>query len=142
VEVTGSPPLYLHVASTQRDGAFYVYLEDVGPTGRVTYLTEGLLRAIHRSTRPIQEAPYVPLGVYHSFYKTDALPLMPGEVTEIPITLLPISVLIRKGHCIRVAIAGYDKTMNARYPESGTPTLTVWRDAGHPSRIIIPTIPR
>ena len=141
LEITGSPTIYLHVASTHTDGAFHVYLEDVGPDGRVTYLTEGLLRGIHRQTRPPQSAPYVPLGVYHSYLQADALPLVPGEVAEIPITLEPISVLIRKGHGVRVAIAGYDRSLDDRYPETGIPTLTFWRDAGHPSRITLPSRP-
>ena len=138
LEITGSPTVYLHVASTHSDGAFHVYLEDVGPSGRVSYLAEGLLRAIHRQIKPPESAPYVPLGVYHTFFKADALPLKPGEIVEVPITMVPISVLIRKGHAIRVAIAGYDKTMDDRYPENGTPTLILWRTAGHPSRIVLP----
>ena len=44
IELTGSPTVTLFVASTHEDGAFYVYLEDVGPDGRISYLTEGMLR--------------------------------------------------------------------------------------------------
>jgi uncharacterized protein len=38
----------LYIASTAEDVAFHIYLEDVAPGGHVTYLTEGVLRAIHR----------------------------------------------------------------------------------------------
>ena len=31
----------LHLASTEADGAFIVYLEDVAPDGTVRYITEG-----------------------------------------------------------------------------------------------------
>jgi putative CocE/NonD family hydrolase len=48
VEITGHPVVTLYVASTATDGAFYVYLEDVDENGRVTYVTEGQLRALHR----------------------------------------------------------------------------------------------
>jgi putative CocE/NonD family hydrolase len=48
LEVTGTPLLNLYVSSTASDGAFHAYLEDLAPDGRVTYLTEGLLRAIQR----------------------------------------------------------------------------------------------
>jgi putative CocE/NonD family hydrolase len=48
MEITGHPVVTLYVASTAADGAFYVYLEDVDEDGRVTYLTEGQLRALHR----------------------------------------------------------------------------------------------
>ena len=37
----------LQLSSTKPDGALHVYLEDVAPDGRVTYLTEGVLRLVH-----------------------------------------------------------------------------------------------
>ncbi len=140
LEITGSPTVVMHVASTHTDGAFHLYLEDIGPDGRVTYLTEGLLRAIHRKTIDPGSAPFVPLGVYHTFREADAMPLVPGEVTEIPITLNPISVVIKEGHALRVAIAGHDAAMKDRYPESGTPALTFQRNSEYPSHMWIPVM--
>jgi predicted acyl esterase len=138
LEMTGSPTVYLHVSSDHEDGAFHVYLEDVSPEGRVTYLTEGLLRAIHRKVRDRSEAPFVPIGIYHSFLKADAAPLVPGEVTEIDITLLPFSTVFRKGHSIRVAIAGHDMSMKDRCPKEGVPELSLERNARYPSRLVLP----
>lgn len=138
LEMTGSPAVYLYVSSSHEDGAFHVYLEDVAPDGRVTYLTEGLLRAIHRKVGNHSEAPYVPLGIYHSFLEADAAPLVAGEVAEIGITLLPFSTVFRKGHSIRVAVAGHDMSMKGRCPEEGVPELRVERNARHPSRLILP----
>ena len=142
LELTGSPITTLYVASTHEDGAFYVYLEDVGPDGRVSYLTEGLLRAIHRRTADPATAPYVPLGVYHTFKKADALPLIPGEVAEIAITLLPISTVFMKGHSIRIAVAGHDDSLKDRYPKEGIPVLTVQRNSTNPSRVVLPVLRR
>ena len=48
IEITGHPIVSLFVTSTHTDGAFFVYLEDVDENGKVTYLTEGELRALHR----------------------------------------------------------------------------------------------
>ncbi len=138
LEMTGSPTVYLYVSSDHEDGAFHVYLEDVSPNGRVTYLTEGLLRAIHRKMRDPSDAPFVPLGIYHSFLKADAAPLVPGEVAEIGITLLPISTVFRKGHSIRVAVAGHDKSMKDRCPKEGVPELSIERNARYPSRVVLP----
>jgi putative CocE/NonD family hydrolase len=138
LEMTGSPTVYLYVSSDHEDGAFHVYLEDVSPDGRVTYLTEGLLRAIHRMVRDNSEAPFVPLGIYHSFLKVDAAPLIPGKVTEIGITLLPFSTVFRKGHSIRVAVAGHDLSMKDRCPKEGVPELFIERNAEYPSRVILP----
>jgi putative CocE/NonD family hydrolase len=142
LEVTGSPIMTLYVSSTHEDGAFYVYLEDVGPDGRVSYLTEGLLRAIHRRTADPATAPYVPLGVFHTFKKADALPLVPGETAEIAITLLPVSTVFKKGHSLRLAVAGHDDSLKDRYPRQGTPVLTVERSSTHPSHVLLPVMRR
>jgi len=138
LELTGSPIMTLYVASTHEDGAFYVYLEDVGPDGRVSYLTEGLLRAIHRKKADPATAPYVPLGVYHTFSKADALPLVPGEIAEVAITLFPISTVFKKGHSIRLAIAGHDDALKDRYPKEGIPVLNIQRNSVYPSQVDLP----
>jgi len=56
------------------------------------------------------------------------------------IWLLPTSVLIRKGHKLRIALAGADKDTCRRYPDEGTPTITIKRENTHPSFIDIPII--
>lgn len=140
-ELTGHPVVCLQVSSTETDGAFYVYLEDVAPDGMVVYLTEGELRAIHRqvSTEP---PPVAVFGPYHTFKRADARPLVPGEVTEITFDLLPISTIIRAGNRLRVAIAGHDADTFVRYPAEGTPVLTFERNAQHASWIDLPLQPR
>lgn len=141
VEITGHPVVTLYVRSTATDGAFYVYLEEVDPDGRVVYLTEGQLRAIHRRVSepdPVLEH----FGPRHSFLRDDAMPLVPGEVAELRFRLLPVSVRVRKDHRLRVAIAGHDRDTFARIPEEGVPTITVRRDRAHPSRIDLPVVER
>ena len=140
IEITGSPTVNLQILSTHADGAFHVYLEDVAPDGRVTYMTEGLLRAIHRKIGDTKTAPYVPLGVYHSLRKVDVQPLVPGEVAEISITLCPISVLIFTGHRIRLAIAGHDAALNTRYPLDGIPELRFQRNSAQASYLQLPVM--
>lgn len=140
LEITGSPVVTLQVASSHSDGAFHVYLEDVAQDGRVTYLTEGLLRAIHRKIADPKTAPYVPLGVYHTLRKVDIQPLVPDEVAEICITLQPISVLVFAGHRIRLAIAGHDAALKTRYPAEGTPVLRFFRNGVHASSLQLPVM--
>jgi putative CocE/NonD family hydrolase len=138
-EFTGCPIVTLYVTSTAADGAFFVYLEDVDETGKVTYVTEGQLRAIHRKVSE-NPPPYKQLTPYHSFKREDSMPLVPGEVTELSFGLLPTSVLIRKGHCIRVAIAGHDKDTFTRIPAEETPVIAVARNKTHASFIDLPII--
>ena len=140
VEITGYPVVTLYVASTHADCAFYVYLEDVDPRGEVTYVTEGQLRAIHRKVST--GSPYVSPVPYHSFRQADAAPLVPGEVAEVTFGLHPTSVLIRKGHRIRIGIAGHDAGTFQRYPAEGAPVWRIHRDPQLASRIDLPRAPR
>jgi putative CocE/NonD family hydrolase len=132
VEITGNPVITLYVASTETDGAFHVYLEDVAPDDRVTYITEGIMRTIHRAESGARPEPH------HTFERADAAPMVPGEVTEIRFNLYATSVLIEKGHRIRIAIAGHDASVFARYPAAGTPVLTVQRNSVCPSHVELP----
>ena len=136
-EITGHPIVTLYVASTATDGAFYVYLEDVDETGKVIYVTEGQLHAVHRQVST-ETPPYKMLPPYHSFKKKDAKPLVPGEVTELTFGLLPTSVLIGKGHRLRIAIAGHDKDTFARIPAEGTPEISVQRNSVYASHVDLP----
>ena len=139
LELTGHPIITLYMTSTHTDGAIFTYLEDVDEKGKVIYITEGQLRLIHRKISP-EEPPYKITVPYHSFRKKDSQSIVLGEIMEISYGLLPTSVLIRKGHRIRVAIAGADKDTFNRYPAEGTPTYNIKRNKNHTSYIDIPFI--
>jgi putative CocE/NonD family hydrolase len=138
LEITGSPLLTLEMSSTTSDGALHAYLEDVSPEGRVTYLDEGVFRIIDRKEVDPKTLPYEPLGPAHSFLRKDSDPLTPGEPATIRFALYPTSVLLRKGHRIRLALAGADASMFLRYPPDSTPTWTVYRQAHRPSSLELP----
>jgi uncharacterized protein len=138
VEITGTPVLTLEMSSTASDGALHAYLEDVSEQGRVTRIDEGVFRIIDRKEVDPKSLPYEPIGPAHSFLRKDAEPLTPGEPAKIRFSLLPTSILLRKGHRIRVAMAGADAAVFQRYPAAGTPTWTVHRDRLMPSFIELP----
>jgi len=138
VEITGYPLLTLYLASSARDAAVYAYLEDVDEEGRVTYVTEGQLRPIHRRLA-LDAAPYDVQVPYRSFRRQDMEPLAPGEVMEVAFGLHPTSVLIRRGHRLRLSIAGHDEGTFPRIPARGTPVLTVERNTERASRLELPT---
>ena len=137
-EITGHPIVTLYVRSTEEDGAFIVYLEDIAPDGKVTYITEGELRGVMR--RISDEPPeYKKPGPHRSMLRADAMPLVPGEVAELTFELWATSVLIREGHSIRIAVAGADADTFMRYPRNGAvPTLTVQRNAEFSSVVRLP----
>jgi hypothetical protein len=142
MEITGNAIVTLHMASTHEDGIVIVYLEDVNEKGYVTYVTEGELRLIQRKPASPEDLPYRSNIQFHTFLKQDGSPMLPGKIAEITFGLLSTSVLIRKGHRLRVAIAGADKDSFERIPTEGIPTLTIARDKDHPSCIELPVIPR
>jgi hypothetical protein len=139
MEITGYPVVTLYATSTEPDGVFYVYLEDVDESGCVTYVTEGLLRSIHRKVST-DKPPYELQVPYHSYKEADAMPMVPGEIAEITFGLLPTSVLIRKGHRIRISIAGHDAGTFVRIPQVGTPVFTIGRNNQHASYIDLPVV--
>jgi uncharacterized protein len=138
VEISGSPAVILNVASTATDGAFFAYLEDVAPDGRVTYLDEGELRAVSRKPMETTARPYnSPCGASGSS-RNDAEPLVPGNPVELRICMWPTSVLLRKDHQIRIALAGADAGTFRRYPPRGDVTWTVYRQTELRSYVELP----
>jgi putative CocE/NonD family hydrolase len=142
LELTGQPVVTLRVASTASDGNFFVYLEDVDPNGKTTYITEGELRALHRK-QSSEPPPYRTTYPYRSFHKKDAQPLIPGQVATLTFQLQATSVLLRASHRIRIAIAGADQGTFLRIPPiaQGDVTLRVSRGGNEPSFIDLPIVP-
>lgn len=139
IEITGHPVVHLYIRSTATDGQVFVYLETVDPDGRVRMLTEGQLRALHRKVSD-KTPPYKMFGPYHSLKKKEAEPLIPGDVTEIAFDLLPLSVLLKQGQRIRLAIAGADKDTFALIAGCENPKITVERNCVYPSCIDLPFV--
>lgn len=136
IQLTGTPTVTIHLSSTHEDGAVLVYLEDVDEQGKSTYITEGGLRLIHRKELSDSTKSYN----LHSYNEEDAQPMVPGKAETIKLNLLPTSVLIKKGHSIRVAIAGADKSTFDRLPKNGTPTLSIYRSISGSSFITLPIV--
>lgn len=136
IQITGTPVVRLNMTSTLEDGAVLVYLEDVDENGKSTYITEGGLRLIHRKEAVQDEAQFN----MHTFSEKDAKPMIPGEICEVAFKLWPTSVLIQKGHSIRIAIAGADKSIFDRTPKRGTPTYEIMRNTTQLSFITLPVV--
>lgn len=137
-EVTGHPIITLYISSGSTDGNFFVYLEDVDEKGRVTYVTEGVLRALHRKLSD-QPRPYRDVVPYRSFKRADSLPLLPNEIAELTFDLLPTSYLFKQGHRIRLALAGADRDHFA-VMSGATPKIKFYRDNTHPSHVNLPVV--
>jgi len=128
VHVLGFPVVTMRLATSGTDGAVYVYLEDVDPDGDVSYLTEGCLRFLHRRTAG--PADPTRLGVPRTFGRSAALHVVPGNLMDLTVQLLPVSAVVPAGHRVRVAIAGHDDSCFTRYgPAEETFTLSLGSDS-------------
>jgi uncharacterized protein len=113
-ELTGHVAAELWLAASEADAAIHLYLTEVEVGGRERYVTEGVLRALHR-----KDAADTPA------HRTNAAPLKPGEPARLRIALLPVSWRLRRGSRLRLAIAGADADHFAQVPHGRPPTLTL-----------------
>ncbi|MDE2756715.1 MAG: CocE/NonD family hydrolase, partial [Acidobacteriota bacterium] len=140
VELTGHISARLWVSSSAPDTDFTVKLLDVYPPnpdypeGYDLNLVDGILRVRYRN----------------GFEKEE--PMRPGEVHAIEIDLPPTSNCFKAGHRIRVDVSSSNFPRFDVNPNTGEPTgrhtrsqparNRVYLDAGRPSHLILPVIPR
>jgi putative CocE/NonD family hydrolase len=137
VEVTGPITAHLWIASSAVDTDFGLMLLDVHPDGKafnMMPMDAGFLRARYRDS---EESPVF---------------LTPGEPTEIVISGMVTSNLFRAGHRIRILVSSsrfpvFDRNLNTGEPPAASSHMisahqTILHDAAHPSRVILPVIPR
>ena len=140
LEVTGPAVIKLWISSSTPDTDFTAKLIDVYPPnpdypqGYALNLTDSILRARYRNNRNQGEL------------------MEPGEVYQLEISLYPTSNLFKKGHRIRLDIAGSNFPRFDVNPNTGEPIglnrltavtkNTVHHDRIHPSHIVLPIISR
>lgn len=123
-ELTGHVIADLTIACSEADASILCYLSEVEADGRVRYVTEGLLRALHRKEAP-HPPDYVCTWPYRTFHGQDAAPLTPGRAERIRIPLLPTSWVFRKGSRLRFSIAGTDANHMKQIPHGRPPVFTL-----------------
>ena len=139
VEVTGSIAVQLWISSTAVDTDFTAKLVDVHPAnddypdGFDMLLTDSVIRCRYREG-----------------FEQEVL-MTPGEVYPVMITLPATSNLFDSGHRIRIDISSSNWPRLELNPNTGEPIgrhthqvvahQTVYADAGHPSRVVLPVIP-
>jgi len=159
-EVTGHPIVDLWVSSSADNGDIFVYLEDVDEKGTAVLVSEGQLMAgfaklvdnNEMGTAGVNILPKLP---WHGFTKNDFVEdiFAGGKIVELYFDLMPTSWVFRKGHSIRISIACADWPtfrLNPKLspnnkpddPANIIPTISVYHDADHPSKIQLPIIPQ
>lgn len=131
-EITGPVTVELWAATSAPDTDFTAKLCEVHGDGRVINLCDGIVRA-------------------RAFLPT---PLQPGASYPYTIDLWETSVLVPAGHRLRLEISSSSFPQFEANPNTGNPVgtdrdadvrvarQTVFHDPVHPSRVILPVIPR
>jgi predicted acyl esterase len=114
-----------------------VYLSEVDADGRSWFITEGLLRLLHR--REAEPPPsYRTTWPYRTFRREDARHMQPGVPEMVSFALLPVSWTVQAGSRLRVAIAGTDADHFAQVPHGRPPRLEFTLGGEHASFIDLP----
>lgn len=138
----GAAHLFMEIDTD--DTNLIVRLWDEAPSGSRALVTTGFLKASHRELddRTREGDPYHP--------HTRAVPVTPGVIQEYVIRLYPFSHALRPGHRLVTELMSNEPMADAHNallpPEamhlpSGRATChKVYRDAEHPSRLVLPYI--
>ena len=141
-EVTGPISLTLWASTRGTDINFFVSLLDVDPEGDEKLLTRGWLKGSHREIDPDRSKPWKPFHPH-----TNPKPLVPGEVYEFKIEIVPTSNLFKVGHKICLKISGADNEEPKAMLDlirgrhlwgSESTTVTIYHDEDRPSYLLLP----
>ncbi|WP_081076269.1 CocE/NonD family hydrolase [Burkholderia cepacia] len=114
----------LRMSIDQGDASIFVYLSEVDSEGRIFYITEGMLRAIHRKT---SDAPanYVTAWPFRSYSRADASRVTAGVAEDFTIPLLPVAWTLKKGSKLRLSISGADAGHYVPMPYGRPPVFSI-----------------
>jgi len=138
IVLVGHPVVTLHLATEAGDFDCRVYLEEINAECETQLLTDGVLRAWHRT---ISNPPFQSLDLpYHRHFKEDLALFPPNSVVELKFDCKPLSTVIVSGHRIRLSITctnlnGETNTSN----ESGA-KIQLHRSGQYPSFVELPTV--
>jgi uncharacterized protein len=138
LEIAGHPVVSLWLSSSEPDAAVFAYLTEVEADGTARYVTEGLLRAIHRAEAPAPRN-YRTTWPWRSFARAASKPMPIDEPQLLRFALLPTAWRFAKGSRIRLSIAGADADHFVQTPHGRPPMLTVLSGGDRASAIELPT---
>lgn len=147
-EFTGPITLYLYAAIDVDDANFLVKIWDIMPGGQRHPISRyGALKASHPYL-PEKSLPWKP---FHDHSRSE--PVEPGKVNLYVIEINPLGWVFNPGHAVQLEITSMDfveeqKTMwtgkvgaMGPIPSARTIGYRIFRDAVHPSHLLMPFIP-
>lgn len=141
-ELIGTGAAHLFVEIDQPDTNLILRIWDEAPGGSRQLITTGYLKASHRELddRTTEGSPRHP--------HTRSVPVEPGVIEEYVVRLYPFVATFRRGHRMLVELSNDEPLSDAHnallppdafhLPVGRAVTHKVYRDAAHPSRLVLP----
>lgn len=142
-EVCGPMVLNLYASTTDKEVLWFISFFEEDPAGKEKILTRGWLRGSQRRIDPEKSKPWQP---YHSHDKRE--PLIPGEVYEFNVEIIPTGVLFKAGSRFGINIKATDRDAvatdfldNHAYGHlwrETTAEIRVYHNNQYPSHLLVP----
>ena len=142
-EIIGRIAMDLFGSTSLTDILWFVTLFVQDSQANSITLSRGWLRGSHRAVDESRSKPWAP---YHPHVSSE--PLVPDNIYEFKIQMLPISYLFSPGTRLGIRISCSDKTETPRTPNEATAfghisgqsisRVTVYHDADNPSHVLLP----
>lgn len=138
VPIVGHPIAHIWLSVSTPDLDIFAYLEEVDKNGNSKYITQGNLRASHRT---LGKAPFENFSLpWHNYYKSELKSIPSGEPVELVFDLLPTAYRISKGNRIRITITCADADNFETLKNNPAPKIQLLRDIRHPSFVALPVV--
>lgn len=141
LHLAGVPVVTLQLSSDNaRDADVYAYLSVVQPDGSSRLLTEGILRASHRT---LGKAPYDNFGLpFPTSASADVLAAAPLSTTPVTLefAMLAIGRIVKPGERLRLTISGADRGNTVTPEQTPVPRLGVHVGGREGSRLRLPVL--
>ncbi|WP_051286567.1 CocE/NonD family hydrolase [Megalodesulfovibrio gigas] len=122
----GTPLVRTAVAVNATDLSLFAYLEAVSPDGKAHMLSEGLLRALHRSEiTPLPAVRCEGVPALHSFTRDAMALLEPETPTVMAVPLLPTAASVPQGWRLRLTLTTCDTGQFTCLPYESNPDVTI-----------------
>lgn len=139
LQITGNAVARLNIASSEADASVFFYLSEVEADGSVRYITEGLLRLLHRAETPCPP-DYLTAWPFHPFTRAAARPMTPGRFESVSIAAIPVSWTLSAGSRLRISICGADAAHYPQVPHGRPPRLSLMTGGTDGSCFDIPVL--
>lgn len=145
--INGPVQADIWIESSATDAVLSVRLDEVSPDGAVNPISNGLLLA---SNRAVDEgrSRYIDgemIQPFHYLTEERVLPVVPGDVIRMPVEIFPTSVIILKGHKLRISVAASNQAQGIlnrpRQAQMAGAVITVHNSPQHLSSIVLPVVP-